>query len=254
MRRILMALAALASLGWAAAAHAQSPPVRKTIWNIAFGTAVADMPAWIEFKSYACGSNGGPPRQAIAGWSDFKRCRVEENGLYEVYFEYDDEYEYIARARDMIREIPRYAGTTEQGFSVITSLLFDAQGRVAGMRMASDPRPDFRVEVQQNEGRTRREAHSLSGSLAARFAIDAKTHCRTLPLGPGESPIGDFYIKQACERVDEAAGKRYALWTSYFRKAGQTGFQRDVPSQPTQGEFESLTRLEILALPVAAGR
>src|SRR4029079_19602582 len=54
--------------------------------------------------------------------------RAEPDGLHEVYFEYDDELEYIARARDADREITRWAGTTEVSFPVVVSALFDSAG------------------------------------------------------------------------------------------------------------------------------
>src|SRR4051812_3701616 len=31
------------------------------------------------FGDFACGSNGGPPRQKIDDWSDFAKCRAEES-------------------------------------------------------------------------------------------------------------------------------------------------------------------------------
>src|SRR5438876_577449 len=92
------------------------------------------MPATMSAGSFACGSNGGPPRQQLSGFGDFGRCRAEANGLREVYFEYDDEYEYIARARDLPREISRWAGTTEAGFPVVVSGLFNDNGVLKGIR------------------------------------------------------------------------------------------------------------------------
>jgi len=98
---------------------------RATVWDLRLGQPIAAQPAPEQFRGFACGANGGPPRQRLAGWSDFMRCKVGPDGLHEIYFEYDDEYEYIARARDLPREIARWAGTTEGGFPVIVSALFD---------------------------------------------------------------------------------------------------------------------------------
>src|SRR5262245_18839090 len=52
------------------------------------------------FGDFACGSNGGPPRQKLEDWSDFATCRAEANGLHEVYVRFDDEDEYIGKAID----------------------------------------------------------------------------------------------------------------------------------------------------------
>lgn len=237
-----------AMVTWTLSAAAQTSSARLTAWNLKLGQPVAEQPPWLAFRGYACGSNGGPPRQAIGGFGDFARCRAEPSGLHEVYFEYDDEQEYIARARELIAQIPRNAGTTEQGYPVIVSALFDPRGVLSGLRMVSDPRPDSRPEIQQSEVRTRREAHSLAAIFAARFSVDAGEHCRQLPLGPGEAPVDDSYIKRQCERIDERLARRVVLHVHHFRKAGQTGFERDDPTQPTQGQFESLTRFELHAL------
>ena len=45
-----------------------------------------------------CGSNGGPPRQELDTWADFRKCRPEASGLHEVAGRFDDEDEYIAKA------------------------------------------------------------------------------------------------------------------------------------------------------------
>src|SRR5437588_4887775 len=58
------------------------------------------------FGEFACGSNGGPPRQRLEDWSEFAKCRPEANGLSEVYARFDDEQEFIGRAT----EDPRYGG------------------------------------------------------------------------------------------------------------------------------------------------
>jgi len=80
---------------------------RATVWDLKLGMPVSAQPASDQFRGFACGSNGGAPRRQLSGWDDFRRCDAEANGLREVYFEYDDEYEYIARARDLPREVSR---------------------------------------------------------------------------------------------------------------------------------------------------
>jgi hypothetical protein len=147
---------------------------RATIWDLKVGQPISAQPSSDEFRGLACGSNGGAPRQPLAGWKDFARCRAEPDGLHEVYFEYDDELEYIARAKDIDREITRWAGTTE-----------------------------------------------------------------------GESAIGALFVKQDCEMNDAAAGRRVLLRVRFFRKKGQSGVNPQLPTQLTEGQFESSTRLEV---------
>ena len=92
------------------------------------------------FGDLACGSNGGPPRQKLEEWSEFRKCRAEDNGLHEVYARFDDEDEYIGKAI----EEPRYArgktGTRVAGHPVILSVLFDRDGPLRILRFITDPR------------------------------------------------------------------------------------------------------------------
>ena len=85
------------------------------------------------FGDLACGSNGGPPRQKLEGWSEFKKCRAEDNGLHEVYARFDDEDEYIGKAI----EEPRYARgkTGTQGSRTSGDLV----GAVRSRRGAAGP-------------------------------------------------------------------------------------------------------------------
>ena len=135
----------LALLCWPATAPAQDLR-RASVWDLKLGQPIAAQPSADEFRGFACGSNGGPPRQRLKGWSDFARCPADADGLHEVYFEYDDELEYIARAKDLEREVTRWAGTTEVTFPVVVSGLFDGNGVLKGIRIVTDfpPRPPHR--------------------------------------------------------------------------------------------------------------
>ena len=77
-------------------AQADDRPTRLNVWDIKIGEAAAKIPDG--FINYACGTNGGPPSLPIANFTEFRKCRPDANGLHEVYFEYDDELEYRARA------------------------------------------------------------------------------------------------------------------------------------------------------------
>ncbi len=159
---------------------------RASVWDLKIGQPISAQPVPDEFRGFACGSNGGPPRRRLAGWSDYVGCRPEANGLHEVYFEYDDEYEYVARARDLPREIARWSGTTETGFPVVVSALFDDTGVLAAIRIVTNSRPDYRNEVADADVRKRADAHLFGQLMAARFDIDPATQCRALPAAEGE--------------------------------------------------------------------
>jgi hypothetical protein len=234
----------LAFVGCPAAAAAQELR-RATLWDLKLGQPVAAQPAPSEFRGFACGANGGPPRLQLNGFADFARCRVEADGLHEVYFEYDDEYEYIARAKDLPREISRWAGTTEMGFPVMVSALFDDGGVLKGLRMVTDSRPDRRNDVMEADVKKRADAYALGGIMAARHGLEAGRDCTQLPAAEGESAVGSLFVKQWCERIDTAQRQKISLRVNYFRKPGQSGVNPQLPSQLTQGQFESSMRLEI---------
>jgi hypothetical protein len=219
---------------------------RMTVWDLKIGTKAENMPAWIEFKGYACGSNGGPPLFQLKGWQEYVRCRADEKGLHEVYFEYDDEEEYIARAMEDVR-IGRVVGTADNSYPLMLSALFDDAGVLKALRLITDPRQDFRADNFYATLKTRDQHHLYGPFLSARFNMNIASDCVKLPLGPGESPVGDTYTKLDCTRSDAAKGVRYLLQTRYFRKPGQ--LDRDpVTGNLTNGQFEAYTKAEIWQL------
>ena len=230
---------------WMAAPAAAQPMRRATIWDLKVGAPIAEQPKPNEFRGFACGSNGGPPRAPLAGWADFKRCPAEPDGLREVYFEYDDEIEYIARAHDDDREISRWAGTHEVTFPVITSALFDDAGILKGIRMVTDARPEHRNDITEANRKKREEAYTLGTVMASRFNIDPARDCQSVPPAEGEGSVGSLFVKQVCERKDVAAGRRIVVRANLFRKPGQSGYNPQLPTQLTQGQFESSARVEV---------
>jgi hypothetical protein len=233
---------------WIASPADAQPMRRATIWDLKIGAPIAEQPQPSEFRGFACGSNGGPPRAPLAGWADFKRCPAEPDGLHEVYFEYDDELEYIARAHDDDREISRWAGTHEVTFPVITSALFNDAGILKGIRMVTDARPEHRNDITEANRKKREEAYTLATVMASRFNIDPAQDCRAVPPAEGETPVGSLFVKRVCERRDVAAGRRIVVRANLFRKPGQSGYNPQLPTQLTQGQFESSARMEIYQL------
>ncbi len=219
---------------------------RATIWDLRIGKPIAEQPAPAEYRGFACGSNGGPPRAHLSGWSDFKGCPAEADGLHEIYFEYDDENEYIARAHDNDLEISRWAGTAELAFPVIASALFDDGGILKGVRLVTDARPDRRNDITPANRRKREEAYVFGGIMAARYRIAPARDCVSLPPAPGETAVGTLLVKQSCEIRD--GGRRIVVRASLFRKAGQSAFNPRMPTQLTENQFESSARVEIYQL------
>ena len=215
----------------AAIGLAQVRPTRVEIWDLKLSSALDAVPD--EFTDYACGTNGGPPSTLLSGWRDFRRCRPEPNGLREVYFRYDDELEYWAKANNFSTEIQKFSGTKVYDFPVLLSARFDERGVLAGIRIVSDPR---------DTSRDRDEAYLLRNFLTARYGRDG-WDCVDLAPEEGETPVFRTFIKQRCRKtVDGTATAE--VQTHYFRKKGQT--ELDIRSgRQTEGQFESLVRFEL---------
>jgi hypothetical protein len=227
----LIVLSCLAVLFGTAPAPAQEQPRRTEVWDLMLGTAASDLAD--DFTDYACGNNGGPPSIPLTGWKDFRRCRPDPQGLREVYFRYDDELEYWAKANNFETEIERYSGTKVYDFPVVLSARFDENGVLAGIRIVSDPR---------DTSRDRDEAYLLRNFLTSRFGRDG-WDCVDLPAAEGETPVGRTFIKQHCRKPIEG-GSVADLEAHYFRKKGQSQYDPQ-SGRLTEGQFESLVRFEL---------
>lgn len=217
---------------------AQDRPTRLNVWDIHIGEAASEIPDG--FINYACGTDGGPPSVPLKNFTEFKKCRSDANGLHEVYFEYDDELEYWARALDLKQEIRMYAGTTAYEFPVVASVLFDDAGLAKGERLVTDPR--------QQLSRDRNEFWTLADFIRHRFGDDGWV-CQDLPPDEGESPASSYFIKNHCEKT--LGGLHLVLEQRYFQKKGQQ-FLDPYTGKPRTEDYESATRFEMYdaALPL----
>jgi hypothetical protein len=229
---LIQSIVAVLLLLGATTVRAAEAPAPADIWSLRLGTPASALPR-DAFIDYACGSNGGPPQQALAGWSDYDKCSPETNGLRELYFRYDDELEYWAKAHRARTLIAQYAGTKVLDFPVILSGLFDAGGTLAGLRIVTDP---------QANPQDRKQAYTLSNFFKARYGGDG-WECADTPPAPGETPVGTLYINQRCAKLVKG-DMRAVLEARFFRKAGQAEFSSS--GKLTVGQFESSTRLELL--------
>jgi hypothetical protein len=236
-RCIRTATAAVLLLGVGIAA-ADDAPTRADIWSLKLGTPASALPN-DAFVDYACGSNGGPPQQALTSWSEYQKCPPEQNGLREVYFRYDDELEYRAKAHRARTMIAQYAGTRVLDFPVVVSALFDASGTLAGLRIVTDP---------EASPQDRKQAYTLTNFFKARYGDDG-WDCTDTPPAMGETPVGTLYINRRCVKLVKG-DMRAVLETRFLRKPGQAEFSGS--GKLTVGQFESSTRLELLRPDIAA--
>jgi hypothetical protein len=220
----------------AAADVASSGQGPLSIWDVELGTPVGDLPEET-FVDPACGTNGGPPGLPIGGFEEFTRCRAEPSGLREIWFRYDDELEYIARAARDPDAIARSNAMLVLGQPVILSLLIDATGLVQGYRIFTDPHAEEEL---------RKDAFTLAAAFKARFGAEGWA-CTDLPPAPGETPFEGTFAKQQCRR--ESGGQQVSVESRHYYKPGQAS------SDPNTGvamvnQFESSARLEMVRLNV----
>ena len=205
--------------------------VEPSVWDLTLGLHASELPTE-QFADFACGTNGGPPSVLIGSWTDYSLCRAEEaTGWHEVYFQYDDLFEYVGLAHADPYWTALYQFTSVYSRPVIATALFDKYGFIHGLRLVTDPRVDLSV---------REQAFQLGGFLQARY--DGDWECQPLPPGEGETPYQGVYIKQLCTLIDIEEGVSREIETHVYRRPGQTILDRD--NRPTEGYFESFTRIE----------
>ncbi len=228
--KVFVALACVAIPTFGNAQQQPSPP--QDIWSLRLGAKAAELAA-LDFGDYACGTNGGPPSVVLEDFSEFLRCPRDAYGLREVYFRYDDEFEYVARALRNNALIARYAGTRVFTFPVVLSALFDDLGILRGLRVVTDPK----VDVQQ-----RMTSYGLARYAQLRFGEDGWS-CVDRPPENGEHPFGGNFSKQDCRKV-LPDGRVVLTQARLFEKAGQSVID-PLTHEVRQGLFESSGRLEI---------
>jgi hypothetical protein len=229
---IILAAALVAGLGLGVA---RSQALATKIWDIKLGTPIAALPL-DQFVDPACGTNGGPPSRVLPGFADYALCPLDKaSGLHEVWFRYDDELEYVARARRSEIMIRLYQANALGGQPIITSLLIDDAGRVEGYRVVNDPRA---------AGGTRIEAYGLVEMFKGMVAPGLD--CTDLPPAEGERPIEGLFVKQTCEtKVD---GQVTRVEARHYYKPGQFLVNPN-DNRLNQNEFESSARLEVFRPP-----
>jgi hypothetical protein len=227
MRNFQLAIgAALAAALVAGPVMAQAPK----IWDVKLGTPIKDLPA--DFVDTACGTNGGPPARVLKGFSEFAQCAVERaTGLHEVWFRYDDEMEYVGRARRSDIMVRQYQANSLAGQPIITSLLIDDAGLVQGYRIVNDPRVD---------AQTRGNAYGLADLFKGMAWTGLE--CNDLPPAAGERPIDDIFVKEVCENKSGAPVTRVEARRYY--KPGQFAVDPN-DNRLTENLFESSARLEV---------
>jgi hypothetical protein len=236
--RVAATAAALAALVTGDPAVAQQMQITPafSIWDVELGEPLTQIPA-AAIIEVSCGTNGGPPSKRLRSLSDFTECPAEQSGLHEVYFAYDDELDYIAKAMESEYKVLQ-GGTSIYAHPVILSVLVDEGGIVRGIRIVTDDRIS---------DRERRVAVNLSRNLKARFSR-WDTACDDIPLQPGENPVGRQFTHEVCAGDNPELGQSMYLEAFYLRKRGQEAINRET-QEINSGYFSSGTRFELTQHP-----
>jgi hypothetical protein len=229
LRALAHAPAVTLALILAGAAWGQQPP---SIWDVQLGTPVSELPEE-EFVDPACGTNGGPPGLRLDGFEQFARCRPEASGLREIWFRYDDELEYIARAARDPDAVARNSAMVVLGQPVILSFLVDRAGLMQGFRVFTDPHADQDL---------RADAYMLAVAFKARFGTDG-WECSDLPPTAGETPIMGTFLKRLCRKVSD--GQQIIVESRHYYKSGQALLDPNT-GLPMVNQFESSARIELV--------
>ena len=233
MNGVLPALTLAIMVAAANRADAQAPPGPR-VWEVPFGTPASQMP--IDFRLPACGTHGGPPSTPLKSFAEFSRCRPEpETGLREVWFSYDDDQEsYLRATRADPAIVDRYRANQMFTHLVIYSLLFDAEGRLEGYRIATDAREAAAV---------RADADTVGDGARAMLPYGgAEWNCNDLPPQQGQQPWGGLYENSVCDKT--ANGVYVTIAQHYYLKPGQQATGNG--ATPLASEFESGTWVEAI--------
>jgi hypothetical protein len=206
----------IAGLCLAGPVTAAEDPLEGDLRNLKVGTAVKDLPT-SGYVGFACGQNGAPPGQALAGWAEFAQCPAEPSGLHEVAFQFDEAANPWAEVGE------RWEGTKVAGHPVIASLLIDGEGIVQGLRIVTDP--DSRLYLKK-------KAFLLPIRVMGRYGRDGWA-CQDRDPRDGRTAVGGMYIDRHCEKTFH--DRHLVMETALYRTAEQAG-----------REFTEWTRLEIM--------
>jgi hypothetical protein len=188
MRAILFAASAVAFLGMVGPGAA----VQKSgdlYGGVTAGMAVADLPA-SGYKDFACAE---PKTKALSGWTDWKTCAADADGLHEMHVAVDE---------------PGEDDTLVAGHPVDLTLGFNDAGRLARIVIETKRKgPMF----------LRKKAFLLGVQAKARYG-DEGWACQENPLAADEEPLGSTSVNEHCVKSD--GDRRITVDRSLFRKVG----------------------------------
>ena len=188
--RLLVALGLSLELAGAAAAS--------DLREFSVGMPASALPV-AGYTGFACAD---APDHELPGWGAWRDCPADRDGRHAVSFRYDERFNQLARFGDDAE------GTMVGGHPVLVALLIGEDGRVGGLRIATDPSARLYL---------RKKAFLLARQVKARYGEDGWTCARAEPA-EGEEPLGGTFLKEHCEKA--TADRRYLLDSALYRPIG----------------------------------
>ena len=182
------------------------------IRDVRVGLSAAEQPAH-GFVEHRCAID---ENIELAGFSDYSRCPVDENGLHAVRFDFDDSVSEWAAVND------RWTGTRVSGHPALLTLKFEPDGLARALDIRTDP---------SARAYMRKKAFLLRLRVKGRYGADG-WRCGDAEDPAALVPIGGMLINERCTKP--FAGRELTLTTLLYRRDGEP---RD--------SFTNSTRLEI---------
>jgi len=197
----LWAVCIVAGLSAAAStAGATADPSESDVRQVRVGAKLDDRSA-AGLTGFSCAGSDG---LALAGWSDYRRCPANAEGLREVRFEFEED-------KNLVQYADRWEGTKIAGHPVILTMAVDDGGTVEALHIMTDANASPYL---------RKKAFLLSLKVREHYGTEGWA-CADLPRQADETEIGGMFIKQECSKT--VAGRSLKMQTRLFRGAGQEG-------------------------------
>ena len=181
-----LALFALLSFDFPLAQAQQSNS--KDLRDIEVGMAVTELPV-AGYTNFVCA------REHIAGWSAWRDCPADAEGLHAIRFDYDP-----ATSRE---------GTIVAGHPAVLTLFVDERGIIAGLRIETDPQARLYM---------RKKAFLLGLQVKSHYGNEGWS-CRQGQPTDGEQPLGGVFVKESCAKTQQ--GRSIEVERNLFRRPDQ---------------------------------
>src|SRR4051794_23940560 len=159
--------------------------------DIRIGMPVADLPD-AGYSGFSCATDVS---HKMPGWSGWRDCPPDAEGLHAIRFGFDPE-----TSRD---------GTVVAGHPVVLTALVDENGVVAGLKIDTETKGPLFV---------RKKAFLLGVQVKSRYGTDG-WECTEAQPQAGEQPVGGVFLSEKCSKT--VSGRAIVVQRNLFRRANQ---------------------------------